>query len=103
MLVLTRKTNEQILIGEGITITILRVRGQSIRIGVEAPREVQVRRSELPPLPQAPAVVRPPRPRPRRAGEQNPGERAFVVGNQPLAARIHARRVPSARTTTLMS
>ncbi len=49
MLVLTRKMNEQIQIGGQITITILRVRGGAIRIGIEAPREMRVVRSELPP------------------------------------------------------
>jgi carbon storage regulator CsrA len=47
MLVLTRKTQEQIQIGNNITITILRVKGQSVQIGIEAPREVRVLRSEL--------------------------------------------------------
>jgi carbon storage regulator CsrA len=47
MLVLTRKMNEQILIGENIKITLVRVRGNSVRIGIEAPREVRVVRGEL--------------------------------------------------------
>jgi carbon storage regulator CsrA len=48
MLVLTRKSQEKIQIGENITITILRVKGQAVRVGVDAPREVRVLRSELP-------------------------------------------------------
>ena len=47
MLVLTRKVNQQIRLGDDITVTILRVQGNSIRIGVEAPREVRVVRGEL--------------------------------------------------------
>jgi carbon storage regulator CsrA len=47
MLVLTRKANEQILIGDDIKITLVRVRGNSVRIGIEAPREVRVVRGEL--------------------------------------------------------
>ncbi|HEX3654313.1 MAG TPA: carbon storage regulator CsrA [Pirellulales bacterium] len=47
MLVLTRKTQEQIQIGNNIKITILRVKGQSVQIGIEAPREVRVLRAEL--------------------------------------------------------
>jgi carbon storage regulator CsrA len=48
MLVLTRKATEQIQIGDSVVITILRVKGQSVRIGIEAPRDVRVMRAELP-------------------------------------------------------
>ena len=48
MLVLTRKQAEQIQIGDSVVITILHVKGQSVRIGIEAPREVRVMRAELP-------------------------------------------------------
>lgn len=47
MLVLTRKVQEQIKVGDNITITIIRVKGQSVRVGIEAPRDVRVMRSEL--------------------------------------------------------
>jgi carbon storage regulator CsrA len=47
MLVLTRKVQEQIQVGNDITITIIRVKGQSVRVGIEAPRDVRVMRSEL--------------------------------------------------------
>jgi len=47
MLVLTRKVNEQIVIGDNIKITLLRVRGNSIRLGIDAPPEVRIIRSEL--------------------------------------------------------
>ena len=47
MLVLTRKTKQQIQIGPHITITILQIKGQSVRVGIEAPREVCVLRTEL--------------------------------------------------------
>lgn len=49
MLVLSRKLNEQIRIGNNVTVTILRVKGNVVRIGVEAPRNVRVVRGELPP------------------------------------------------------
>ena len=42
MLVLTRKAKQQIQIGPHITITILQIKGQAVRVGVEAPREVCV-------------------------------------------------------------
>lgn len=48
MLVLTRKSQEKIQIGENITITILRVKGQAVRVGIDAPRDVRVLRTELP-------------------------------------------------------
>jgi carbon storage regulator len=47
MLVLTRKPGEKIHIGSGITITVLEIRGNKIRIGIEAPEEVKVLRAEL--------------------------------------------------------
>lgn len=51
MLVLTRKLQEKICIGNDITVTILRVKGQQVRIGIEAPRDIRVIRGELPPMP----------------------------------------------------
>ena len=47
MLVLTRKPGEKILIGDDIVITVLDVRGDSIRIGVDAPRGVKIQRDEV--------------------------------------------------------
>ena len=48
MLVLTRKTNQEIIIGENVKITVLKVKGNTVRLGIEAPREVRVVRGELP-------------------------------------------------------
>ena len=48
MLVLTRKLQQQIKIGEQITVTILNVNGNTVRVGITAPREVRVIRGELP-------------------------------------------------------
>ncbi len=47
MLVLTRKQNEKIRIGENITITVIRMKGKAVRLGIEAPRNVNVLRGEL--------------------------------------------------------
>lgn len=47
MLVLTRKVKQQIQIGDNIVITILHVKGQSVRVGIEAPRQLRVVRSEI--------------------------------------------------------
>ena len=49
MLVLSRKVEQQIQIGEGIVITILQVKGNQVRIGIDAPRNVRVLRGELEP------------------------------------------------------
>lgn len=47
MLVLTRKSGEQILIGDDIVITVLDSRGDGIRIGIDAPRGVKIQRNEV--------------------------------------------------------
>lgn len=47
MLVLSRRVGEKIEIGNGITVTVLRVNGKSVRIGIEAPDCVSIRRSEI--------------------------------------------------------
>lgn len=47
MLVLTRKSGEKILIGDDIVITVLDARGDSIRIGIDAPRGVKIQRDEV--------------------------------------------------------
>lgn len=47
MLVLTRRKNQSIVIGDGIVVTVLEVKGDQIRLGITAPRDVQVYRSEL--------------------------------------------------------
>lgn len=47
MLVLSRKIDEKILIGEEVTITVLGIRGGQIRLGIEAPTSVPIIREEL--------------------------------------------------------
>jgi carbon storage regulator len=47
MLVLTRKAKQQIQIGPYVTVTILQVKGQAVRVGIEAPKDVCVLRTEL--------------------------------------------------------
>lgn len=47
MLVLTRRANESIMIGDDIVITVLDVRGDQIRLGIKAPRSVAVHREEV--------------------------------------------------------
>ncbi len=47
MLILSRKINEKIKIGEDITLTIIEVRGEQVKVGVEAPKDVKVFRQEV--------------------------------------------------------
>lgn len=47
MLVLTRKIGDGLLIGDGITVTILSVEGDRVKVGIDAPREIRVLRREL--------------------------------------------------------
>ncbi len=47
MLVLTRKLGEKIHIGDGITLTVLELRGNRVRLGIDAPSDVRVLRAEL--------------------------------------------------------
>ena len=47
MLVLTRKANQSIMIGDGIQVSVLAVMGEKVRIGIEAPRSVPVFRQEV--------------------------------------------------------
>ena len=85
MLVLTRKLMEKLYIGDSICVTVVRLEGGQVRLGIEAPREISVVRAELlgqrrdaaPPDPSAPA--------PASAGP--------AVTTQPIAARgIDSRR-----------
>ena len=47
MLVLSRQSNETIIIGDNIRVTIVEVRGDKVRIGIDAPRDVTVHRQEI--------------------------------------------------------
>jgi carbon storage regulator len=47
MLILSRKTNEKIVIGEDIVISVVEIRGDQVRIGIDAPRQVKVHRQEV--------------------------------------------------------
>ena len=47
MLVLTRKTNQSIMIGDDIEVSVLAVMGEKVRIGISAPRDVPVFRTEV--------------------------------------------------------
>ncbi len=47
MLVLSRKANESLVIGQNIEVEILEIRGKIVRLGIKAPREISVLRLEL--------------------------------------------------------
>ncbi len=47
MLILTRRVGESLMVGDDITVTVLGVKGNQVRIGVSAPRDVAVHREEI--------------------------------------------------------
>ncbi len=47
MLVLSRKKNESIIINDDITIVVVEIRGDKVRLGIEAPKEIPVHRNEV--------------------------------------------------------
>lgn len=47
MLVLSRKKNESIIISDNITVTVIEIRGDKVRLGIEAPKDVSVHRREV--------------------------------------------------------
>jgi carbon storage regulator len=62
MLVLSRRESERIQLGDSIVLTIVRVNGDRVRVGIEAPAHIKVRRGELlkfPDVPDAPSVELP--------------------------------------------
>jgi carbon storage regulator len=47
MLILVRKPNQSVMIGDNIVVTVLRIKGQQITLGIQAPREIAVNREEI--------------------------------------------------------
>ncbi|HHK1973779.1 TPA: carbon storage regulator CsrA [Pseudomonas aeruginosa] len=47
MLILTRRVGETLMVGDDVTVTVLDVKGNQVRIGVNAPKEVAVHREEI--------------------------------------------------------
>ncbi len=47
MLILTRRTGETLMVGDDVTVTVLGVKGNQVRIGINAPKDVSVHREEI--------------------------------------------------------
>jgi carbon storage regulator len=47
MLILTRRVGETVMIGDGISVTVIEVKGNQIRLGIAAPKEIPVHREEV--------------------------------------------------------
>jgi carbon storage regulator CsrA len=99
MLVLTRKLQEQIKIGDDVVITILQIRGQAVRVGIQAPRTVRVLRAELPE--HAPARTAAEVTAMELKPDAPPIVRHASLARQPLASRLLTRRGPSASVARL--
>lgn len=67
MLVLTRKPGEQIMLGDSVAVTVVAVRGNRVRLAIDAPRDVPIRRTECAPRDGAGC----------RAGAERAGESPF--------------------------
>ncbi len=88
MLVLSRKHNETLHIGNDIVITIVRVRGDSVRIGIQAPKEIHIMRSELIGIPpkQTDASEEASEKKPSQASKPTAEDGKGKIENGPLAA-----------------
>jgi carbon storage regulator len=47
LLILTRRVNESLVVGDEVTVTVVAVKGNQVRIGIKAPKDIQVHREEI--------------------------------------------------------
>ena len=94
MLVLTRKLMEKLFIGDDICVTVVRVEGGQVRLGIDAPRDVTVVRAELVPDRQSPRL--------RSDHRSQPCPSATARG-QVLTIRGTWNRYPTPRTVSISS
>jgi carbon storage regulator len=110
MLVLTRKYQEKIRIGDNIVITVLRTKGKAVRLGIEAPTDVPVIRGELafepaaeramPGLAADSAAITTKQTR-GRLSKSAPGW-AVEPPQSPTAGRVQHQRVPRAEKASIL-
>src|SRR5262245_600224 len=96
MLVLSRNIGERIVIGDGVIVAVLAVRGRQVKLGIDAPASVRIRREELPVLTAGAGNDReqaqgPEHPR-REAKPDEDDERRAGSGAAPAATRAGMRR-----------
>jgi carbon storage regulator CsrA len=89
MLVLSRKTQERIQIGDNVVVTVLRVKGNMVRIGIEAPKDVRVIRGELPAKTASGPTVEP------EITIERPGSSLRKLAEAVLARRHDVPKAPS--------
>lgn len=103
MLVLTRKHQEKIRIGDNITITILKTKGKAVRIGIEAPNDIAVVRGELAAKDAAAsdnsAASETPAVATRRLLRNSPVTSSWKADSRPTAAESSRRRQPVMEVT----
>jgi carbon storage regulator len=96
MLVLTRKLMEKLFIGDDICVTVIRLDGGQVRLGIEAPREIAVVRAELVPERQAQRSRVGPRSRGDNALARGPSSTAFcLLRHRKSKKRNLARQLPN--------
>jgi carbon storage regulator len=88
MLILTRRVGETLMIGDEVTVTVLGVKGNQVRIGVNAPKEVSVHREEIYQRIQAEKVRANPASKPLMAVKATPMSPFFWAENRLQSAKL---------------